>query len=93
MEGVVANSSRIHKQANPKNLELAHSREQVYQLELQVYQITFPNFKSEPPSFVSVKIGTSSRTTTPFVVQPIVSTKLVSPLRGETCLEIILLHV
>jgi len=55
-----------------KNMELAHSGEHVYQLELQVYQTTFPNFKYEPPSFVSMKIGTSSKTmttTTPFVKQ------------------------
>jgi hypothetical protein len=38
MEGVVANSSRIHKGTNPKKMELAHSREQVYQLELVVQQ-------------------------------------------------------
>jgi hypothetical protein len=39
-----------------------------------------------------MEIGTSSKVpTTPFVVQPI--TKLVSPLRGGTSLEIIPLHV
>ncbi len=90
---MVANGLRIHKGANPKKLELPHSSEQVYQVELQVYRTTFPNFKSESSSFVSMKIGTSNRTTTPFVVQPIVSTKPVSPLRDGTCLEIIPLHV
>jgi len=59
---------------------------------LQAYQIVFPDFKYEPPSFVYVEIGTNSRVlVTPFVVQPI--TKPISPLRGGTCLEIIPLHV
>jgi hypothetical protein len=96
MEGMVANSSRIHKGANPKKHGINHSGEQVYQLELQVYQTTFPNFKYEPPSFVSTKIRSNNKTTTtttPFVVQPIVNVKLVSPLRGGTCLEIIPLPI
>jgi hypothetical protein len=39
-----------------------------------------------------MEIGTNSKgLTTQFVVQPV--TKPVSPLRGETCLEIIPLHV
>jgi hypothetical protein len=37
MEGVVANDLGFHKGANPKEMELAHFGEQVYQLELQVY--------------------------------------------------------
>jgi len=37
MERVVANNLRIHKGANPKEMELTHFSEQVYQLELQVY--------------------------------------------------------
>ncbi len=73
-------------------MELVHSNEQNYQLELQAYQIDFPNFKYKPPSFIFVEIGTSSRVpTTPFVVQPF--TKLISPLKGGTCLEIIPLVV
>jgi hypothetical protein len=45
-----------------------------------------------PPSFVYVEIGTNSKViATPFMVQLV--TKLVSPLKGGTCLEIIPLHV
>ncbi len=40
MEGVVANDLGFHKGANPKEMELAHFGEQVYQLELQVYWTT-----------------------------------------------------
>ncbi len=52
-------------------------------MELQMYQTTFPNFKYEPLNFVSMKIGTNSRTTTttPFV-QPIVTIK---PTSGCPC--------
>jgi len=73
-------------------MELAHSNEQSYQLELQAYQIIFPNFKHELSSFVSVEIGTSSKVPiTPFVVQHV--TKPISPLRGGTSFKIIPLHV
>jgi len=41
-----------------------------------------------------MEIGTNSRVlATPFVVQRILITKPISPLRGITCLEIIPLHV
>jgi hypothetical protein len=73
-------------------MELAHFDEQSYLLKLQAYQTVFHDFKYEPPSFVFMEIGTSSKVpTTPFVVQPI--TKLVSPLRGGTSLEIIPLPI
>jgi hypothetical protein len=42
-------------------MELAHFDEQNYQLELHAYRTTFPDFKYEPPSFVFVEIGTTSR--------------------------------
>jgi hypothetical protein len=73
-------------------MELACSDEHSYQLELQAYQIIFPNFKYEPLSFVSMEIGTNNRVlTTPFVVQPI--TKIVNPLRGGMGLELIPLPI
>jgi hypothetical protein len=73
-------------------MELVHSDEQSYQLNLQAYQIVFPDFKYKPSSFVFVEIGTNSRVPTmPFMVQLV--TKLVNPLRGGTCLEIIPLPV
>jgi hypothetical protein len=66
-------------------MELAHSDEQSYQLMLQAYQTTFLDFKYEPPSFVSMEIGTNSRVpVTPSMVQPIM--KLVNPLKGGTSL-------
>jgi len=41
-----------------------------------------------------MEIRTSTRAlATPFVVQPVATTKPISPLRGGTCLEIIPLHV
>jgi hypothetical protein len=43
-------------------MELARYGEQSYKLELQAYQTAFPNFKYEPPNFVSMEIGISSRT-------------------------------
>jgi hypothetical protein len=77
-----------------ENMELAHSEEQSYQLELQAYCIVFPNFKYELPSFVYEEIGTSSKVRiTRFVVQLVAITKLVSPLRGGTCLDIISLAI
>jgi hypothetical protein len=36
----------------------------VYQLELQAYQTTFPNFEYDPPIFVFVEIRTNMKTTT-----------------------------
>jgi hypothetical protein len=75
-------------------MELAHFDEHAYKLELLAYQTTLLDFKYEPLSFVSMEIGTNSRVlATPFVVQLIVITKPISPLRGITCLEIIPLHV
>jgi hypothetical protein len=72
-----------------KSMELARFNEQGYQLELHAYQTTFLDFKYEPPSFVFVEIITNSRIlATPFVVQPIAITKLVSPLKVGTSLEI-----
>jgi hypothetical protein len=69
-------------------MKLVHSNEQSYQLELQVYQIVFPNFKHEPMSFVSMEIRTNSKIPTlPSMVQHV--TNPVSPLKGGTCLEII----
>ncbi len=56
-------------------MELAHSDEHNYQLELHAYQTTFPHFKYEPPSFVYVEIGISSKVpTTPSMVQPVTIT-------------------
>jgi hypothetical protein len=70
-------------------MELAQSDEQSYLLELHAYQTAFFDFKYEHPSFVSVEIKTSNKVlATPSVVQPIAITKLVSPLRGGTCIEI-----
>jgi hypothetical protein len=63
MERMVANNPGVHIGANLGNMELARVDEQVYQLELQAYQIAFPNFKYEPPSFVSMEIGTNTRAT------------------------------
>jgi hypothetical protein len=72
-------------------MELARFNEQGYQLELHTYQTTFLDFKYELPSFVFVEIRTNSRVlATPFVVQPIAITKLVSPLKARTSLEITL---
>jgi hypothetical protein len=69
-------------------MELVHSHEQSYQLQLYAYQTAFPDFKYEPPSFISVEIGTISRVpATPSMVQHV--TKPVSPLRSGICLEII----
>jgi len=52
----------------------------------------FLKFQVQTPSFVFVEIGTSSRVpATPSMVQLV--TKPVSPLRGGTCLKIILLLV
>ncbi len=80
---------------------MAKTYEHVYQLKLQAYQTAFLDFKYESPSFVSVKIKTSTRTTsaTSFTFGPnpreqhVVITKPISPIRGGTCLEIIPLHV
>jgi hypothetical protein len=44
-------------------MELAKVDEQVYQLALYFYQTTFLNFKYEPPFFVYVEIGTSTKMT------------------------------
>jgi hypothetical protein len=75
-------------------MELVHSNEQNYQLELHTYWTTFHDFKYIPLSFVFVEIGTSMKVlATPFVVQPIAITKPISPQRGGTSLEIIPLHV
>ncbi len=50
-----------------------------------MYRITFPDFKYEPPSFVFLEIGISSKAlATPFMVQLVVMTKPCSPLRGGT---------
>jgi hypothetical protein len=76
------------------NMELAHFDEQSYQLELQAYRTTFPDFKYKPLNFISMEIGTNSRVqTTPSMVQHIAITKLIGPLRGGTCFKIIPLHV
>jgi hypothetical protein len=75
-------------------MELTHFDECSYQLELQMYQIAFLDFKYEPPNFIYVEIGTSNRTpTTPSMVQHVAITKLVNPLRGGTSSKIIPLHV
>jgi hypothetical protein len=51
------------------SMKLVHFNEHNYQLELQVYQIVFPDLKHEPLSFVSMEIGTNSRVPTmPYVV-------------------------
>jgi hypothetical protein len=63
-------------------MELVRSNEQSYILGLQAYQTTFPDFKYEPPSFVSVEIRINSKVlATPFVVQLV--TKPISPLKVE----------
>jgi hypothetical protein len=73
-------------------MELAHSNKYGYQLELQTYQTTFPNFKYKSLQFAYVEIGTSSRAPfVPSMAQPIATTKLVNPLKGGTCLEITLI--
>jgi hypothetical protein len=69
-------------------MEVVRFDEQSYQLGLQAYQTTFPDFKYESASFASMEIRTNSKVpTTPSMLQPI--TKLISPPRGGTCLEII----
>jgi hypothetical protein len=74
-------------------MELACFNEQNYQLELQTYQTTFPNFKYKPPSFIFVETGTRNITPiTPIGVQLVV-TKLVSPLKSGTSLDIIPLPI
>ncbi len=56
---------------------------------LHVYQIVFPSFKYEQPSFISMEIRTSSKapTTTPSMVQHVATTKPINPPKNETCLE------
>jgi hypothetical protein len=82
------------KEQIQESMELAHSHEQNYQLELHTYQIVCPNFKYEPPSFISMEIGTNSKVpTTPFAVQLVTIIKPVSPLKGGTSLEIISLAI
>jgi len=69
-------------------MELAHSNEHKYQLELESYEIVFLDFKYKHLSFVFVEIGTKSRIpTTPCVVQLI--TKPVSALKGGRSFKII----
>jgi hypothetical protein len=69
-------------------MELVCFHEQSYQLELYAYQTVFLDFKYEPPSFVSMEIGTNSRILAmPFMVQHV--TKLVSPLISGISLKII----
>jgi hypothetical protein len=71
-------------------MKLTHFDEQNYQLELQVYRTTFPDFKYEPLSFIYMEIGINSRVlATPSMVQHIAITKPITPLRSRTCLEII----
>jgi hypothetical protein len=80
------------KEQIQNNMELVHSNEQSYYLELQAYQTTFLDFRYEPSNFVYVEIGTNSKIpTTPSVVQPV--TKPISPLRSGTCLEMIHLPI
>ncbi len=80
------------KEKIQNNMELAHSDEQGYQLELQAYQISFLDFKYKPLSFISMEIGTSNRVQVmPFVLQQVI--KPFNPLKGGTSLKIIPLHV
>jgi hypothetical protein len=61
---------------------------------MKAYRATFPNFKYKPLSFIFVEIGTNSKTlATPSMVQPIATSKLISPLRGGIGLKIIPSHV
>jgi hypothetical protein len=74
-------------------VELARFDEQSYQFGATHISNCFP-FKYEPPSFLSMKIITSSKLqVTPSLVPPIAIIKLVSPLRGGTRLEIIPLPI
>jgi hypothetical protein len=41
-----------------ESMELTHSNKHGYQLELQAYQTSFPNFKYEPPNFIYVELET-----------------------------------
>jgi DNA-binding transcriptional regulator PaaX len=76
------------------NMELARSEEQSYQLELQAYCIAFPNFKYELLTFVYEEIETSSKVrVTRSMVQLVAIAKLVNPLRGGACLDIISLRI
>ncbi len=69
-------------------MELARFDEQNYQLELQAYQTTYPDFNYKPLNLVSLEIGTSNRVlVTPFVVQPII--KPINALIGGVGLKII----
>jgi hypothetical protein len=75
-------------------MELMCVDKQSYQLELQAYQIVFLDFKYKPFSFVSMEIITIGKAlATPSMVQHVAITKLISPLKGGTCLEIIPLLV
>jgi hypothetical protein len=75
-------------------MELAHSDEQSYQLELHTHRTAFLDFKYEPPNFVYVEIKTNSKVpTTPSMVQHVAITKPISPLRGGTSFEIVPLLV
>jgi len=50
-------------------MELAHSDEQGYQLELQAYWIIFLDFKYKPLNFVYVETRTNNKApSTPFMV-------------------------
>jgi hypothetical protein len=59
---------------------------------LQAYQITFSNFKYEPPSIGYVEIGTNTKTkcATSFTFrlaqkeQPIITTKPINQIRGTS---------
>jgi hypothetical protein len=74
-------------------MELAHSNEQSYQLELHAYRTIFLDFKYKPPRIIFVEIGISNKVpTTPSMVQPIAIAKLVT-LKGGIGLEIMPLLV
>jgi hypothetical protein len=69
-------------------MELAHFDEQSCQLELHTYQTTFHDFKYKPLNFVYVEIGTDNKVlATPFVVQPTVITKRISPPKSGQVLK------
>jgi hypothetical protein len=74
---------------------LVKADEEVYQLELQVYQTISPNFKYKF-FFLSMEIGTNTRTTSATssifwlnLKEQLVTTKSINPIRRGTSLDII----
>jgi len=100
VEGVVGDSSKVHKGVNSRKYGTNPSAdEHVYQLDLHVYHTTFPKFKYVPPNLVYVKIGTNIKTISAtshiFVSEQKerVTTKPTSPFRGGIGSKIIFMSI